>query len=403
MLNNLYTLLFRHSYLIFMVLLWGCSSDPGITEDDPDEVAVTFSAGEAMTRAGTAFEDNVPVKIVVYSRPSDAPVPNYSQTPYKVVEGITNGTSSNLSSIVLTGGHVSLPNNRLTVRRGRTYDFVVVVNNTPGESIEQELGTGILIGFGNGKDILSGRKEGVVIDEAHATNSPVSITFSAGGADASGNLPHLCSAVYTKVTASSELISCFGSVNCGINEVCFEECLSESANLPFSGDKMAFAVDQTDYAGSYSAPGVAAGTITSTDDVVRSADGFLLPYPLRYSNRKYNIVNIDFHLNVGGTEVIFYAPGLHVPAFVAGYRYGFAIELAKSAIALKLSVEPMSELFWDSLMGGDGTNPIVQYTLGSWDVVSWQAGMGGGSGSMQVLTVGGWTGVTWISGMGEEN
>jgi hypothetical protein len=246
-----------------------------------------------------------------------------------------------------------------------------------------------------------------VIAADHATNQSIPVTFSAGGADQDGNLPHLCSAVYTKIISNIAM-----NVICEIDSVCFKECLSDSADLPFSDDtiknKIVLVVNRTDYTGSYSAPG---DTITDSKNAtinnttvkdVKSDYGYLLPYPLRYPYKQYNVVNMNFHLKVNNTAVIFYAPGLQVPEFKAGYRYGFTIELDNGVIHLKLDVEPWSVLSWDSTMGGDPGDSFVQYTLGSWNTVSWQAGMGGGSGNTQAaLTVGGWSGITWTSDMGK--
>jgi hypothetical protein len=368
-----------------MVLLWGCSSDPGITEDDPDEVAVTFSAGEVVTRAN--FQEGVSLKIFVYDRAADAPNPDFLQPPYKIVKGKIN----DVNGVEFTGGDISLPDNRLTVRKNSTYDFVIVVNGSvDAENLGklEPLNAGFLTGFSNGTDVLSGWRK------ATSGLSGFTVVFD--------DLPHLCSAVRTEINVNANLITSNYVTSCGIDGVRFKECLPAGSELHFSGPTLT--VDNTSYAASYVAPGVNSGTVNNTvpgtSNVVTSADGFLLPFPLIYSNRSYNIMNIDFHLQVNNVPVILYAPELQMPAFEAGKRYHFIIELAEGEIYLKLAIEDWSKVSWDGTMGGEGDKPFVQYTLGSWTVISWNAGMGGGSGSTQVLTTGGWTGVTWTSNMG---
>jgi hypothetical protein len=415
--SKLYTL-FRHKYLILVLLLWGCSSDPGdspvVIEDDPDEVTITFSAGNAstLTRA-TTFTAGTPLKIYVY-RHSGSTV-DFSAAPYKVVEGeTTSDVVDGLSAVKLTGGNIT-EDGRLTVRSNNTYDFIVVINASASVSsgTTPNLGTlssGILTGFLHGSDILAGRKEKYIA----ADGSTANITFTGYGADAQGNLPHLCCAVVTEARATEDLISYLLKDGGGqfVYEVAgmdFKQCLPKSANLSFSGDPLALTVVGSGYNTSYSASILGEQkVVTNTSDVAVSRDCILLPYPLREGG-DHNTMNIDFRLRVNGGEALFQATNIHVPEFEPGYRYRFIVEMDEpddsggdGVIKLLLSVESWSAVNWYSGMGEGETQVLMLLSLGSWSSVAWQSAMGGGdTGGMLLATVGGWNSITWGSQMGE--
>lgn len=405
--NCLYTL-FRHKYLILVLLLWGCSSDTGdspvVIEDDPDEVTVTFSAGNSSVLTRAPFSENTPLKIYVY-RGSD-----FSVAPYKVVEGKTGGEVANgLFSVTLTGGDLT-DDDRLTVRGGNTYNFVVVVNASSGATASNlgALSSGVLTGFSHGMDILAGKKTlSVGLGQPN-----VDVTFTEYGA-VDGKLPHLCCAVLTEARATSALIDKMkkdggGTFKYAVAGMDFKQCLPKSANLSFSGNPMALTVIGT--AASYSASILGEEeTVTDPEVVATSAQGILLPYPLR-TGTTYNTLNIDFHLRVNGGGVLFEASNVQVPEFKPGHRYRFIVEMDYTVppdgegdvITLLLSVEPWSSVSWQSPMGGDDSmQSLMLLSLGSWSSVSWQSPMGGDStGSMLIASVGGWSSATWASQMG---
>jgi hypothetical protein len=387
--NGLYTL-FRHKYLIFVLLFWGCSSD-AVIENDPDEVVVTFSTGNSVA-SRTAFEENTPVKVWVYSRSGGTP--NYSVTPYKTADGKTAG-SGVLSTVTFTDGDLT-PDKSLTVRRDRTYDFIAVVNASTSNF--GTFSSGSLTGFSHGMDILSGRKSKLIT----TTTAVEEIKFTEYGADNEGNLPHLCSAVYTKLSVTGAVISEVGAGNLqyAVSGMYFKECLPESADFSFSSDPMALTVKTSGYNTSYLAPAASELiTVNTTSDVAESENGILLPCPLRYLNRMYNIMNIEFHLVMDDVDIIFYAPEIQVPEFKPGHRYGFIIELDKDVIRLKLSVEPWSSVSWETGMGEEGSIPVGLFPIGSWSSVSWNTGMGE-NGSVHIPVIGGWSGIAWTSEMG---
>jgi hypothetical protein len=403
--NCLYTL-FRHKYLILVLLLWGCSSDTGdspvVIEDDPDEVTVTFSAGNSSVLTRAPFSENTPLKIYVY-RGSD-----FSVAPYKVVEGKTGGEVANgLFSVTLTGGDLT-DDDRLTVRGGNTYNFVVVVNASSGATASNlgALSSGVLTGFSHGMDILAGKKTlSVGLGQPN-----VDVTFTEYGA-VDGKLPHLCCAVLTEARATSALIDKMkkdggGTFKYAVAGMDFKQCLPKSANLSFSGNPMALTVvgSSTNYSASILGE---EKEVNLVSDVARSAQSILLPYPLR--TETYNTLNIDFRLRINGGETLFEAPGIQAPPFEPGYLYRFIVEMDYEAppddyvIKLLLSVEPWSSVSWQSTMGGsEDTESLMLLSLGSWSSVSWQSAMGSGStGSMLIVSVSGWSGVTWASHMGD--
>ena len=408
----LYTL-FRHKYLILVLLLWGCSSDPGdspiVVGDDPDEVTVTFSAGNSSTLTRAPFPADTPLKIYVYR--SDG---GFSAAPYKIVEGKTGSTAdSGLSSVILTGGNVTDgagDAKLLTVRGGVVYDFIVVVNASSGAQLSGlgTLNSGMLTGFSHGADILSGRQ---TVNVAYGTQEVVVTFKDSYGADAQGNLPHLCSAVVTEARATQTFIDYIktkGDFNYQVAGMDFKNCLPKSANLSFSGNPMA--LTPIGSATSYSASILGeVKTVTATADVATSADGVLLPCPLQVSGRNYNVMSIDFRLRVNGGEVTFSTTNVQVPEFKPGYRYRFIVEMDKEAdqedgvVKLLLSVESWSAVSWDAAIGGSGdTEVLMLVTLGSWSSVSWQSPMGGdGTDNLLIAGVSGWSSVTWASQMGE--
>jgi hypothetical protein len=408
----LYTL-FRHKYLILVLLLWGCSSDPGdspiVVGDDPDEVTVTFSAGNSSALTRAPFSEGDTLKIYVYRSGG------FSAAPYKVVEGKTGDAGSEqLSPVILTGGDITAGDdgvNRLTVRGDFTYDFIVVVNASPGAQLS-DLGTlnsGMLTGFSHGADILSGRAQKVVA----LGESPVEVKFTEYGAD-DGNLPHLCSAVVTEARVTEAFITYVKSLYSNkfdyqVAGMDFRNCLPKSANLSFSGDPMALTVlgSATSYSASILGDEV---EVDDKGDKAESEVGVLLPCPLQAPGiRNYNVMSIDFRLRVNGAEVTFPAANVHVPEFKPGYRYRFIVEMDKDndmnkgKVNLLLSVESWSAVSWDAVIGGgEDDEVLMQVTLGSWSSVSWQSVMGdGGTDKWFVAGVSGWSSATWMSEMGE--
>jgi len=402
--------------------LWGCSSDtPGdnpvvIPEEDPDEVVVTFSTGNSPTLSRAAFDEGTPVKVFVFRRSQSAPgSTNFLAAPYKIVEGTTSGTGA-LSSLTFTGGDITerdgSSEKMLTVRAGYTYDFIAVVNATSGATMANfgTLSSGVLTGFNHGSDILSGRKEGVIVNG----QSTVDITFTEFGADA-GNLPHLGSAVITEARATNDLITHLtkdgGSFRYAVAGMDFKQCLPQSANLPFASNPVAYTIQASGYTSSYSASILGTEVVvTSSSNVAISQNAILLPYPLRYSDKSYNSMTIDFRLRVNGGEVIFSAANIQVPAFNPGYRYRFIVELEhdpeveEGIVNLYLSVEPWDSTTWQSGMGeGEDTESLMMVSLGSWSSVTWRSGMGGSStNDMIIASVSGWSSTTWASYMGGE-
>ncbi len=246
-----------------MLFLGACSADggddPGLPAPDPDEVEITFSAGHAAVSTRVPLPVDSPVRIIVYRRSEGSVTPNFSAAPYKVVEGKIAAGTGDLSTIEFTGGAVN-EDLRLMVHRGYQYDFVVVVNATPKKPGTPQssnpmiglgsLGTGILTGFAHGTDILAGKAVGIRPQGA----STVQVRFTDFGADANGNLPHLCSAVYTEARVTSGLITSLGGglLTYAVAGMDFKQCLPASANLPFSDNPMAFNIQAGGYRTSYS-------------------------------------------------------------------------------------------------------------------------------------------------------
>ena len=390
-------------------VLWGsCSSDPG-SPDLPDEpsAAVTFSVGSGASQSRAAFREDTPVKVYVFQREDNSDGVDLSATPFKTVEGKSSG-SGNLSDITLTGGDLDA-NKSLKLPTGFTYDFVVVVNASDGATTSN-LGaweSGRLTGFSHGADILSGRKEGVAVNVGQ---THVNVTFTEYGADAEGNLPHLCSAVLVEAKATQALITHLkGSLDYAVSGMDFKQCLPRSADLPFGGDPMALNILGAGYTSSYS-PAISgsAVTVTSPDNTALSKEGIILPYPLRIPDQEYNVLTIDFGLNVNGGNVTFNATGVRAPAFEPGYRYRFIVELdhdedvEEGKVNLLLSVESWNSVSWNAGMGEGETHSWMLISLGSWNSVTWQAVMGEGETSNNIITsVSGWRSATWASNMGE--
>lgn len=409
-------------YMILAALLWGCSSDSGNEPpviEDPDDVTVIFTAGNSATTTASsriAFPVNTPVKIYVYRRSGTSTQPNFLAAPYKVVEGVTAGTgtgASDLSTVTFTGGDIT-SDKKLTVRGGYKYDFIAVVNATPKATISDmgTLGAGVLTGFIHGTDLLAGCSIGTGVSGGSGTTE---VKFTGYGADANGNLPHLGSAMRTTAKVTEEFLDFMLNtgdkfLNYGVSGMDFKQCLPKSANLPFGGTAMAYQVQGSGYTTSYSvnSPGTIV-SMTEVTDVALSNDAVILPFPLRYSDKTYNTIDVDFRLSVNGGEVTFSAAGVQVPEFKQGYRYNFIVELDKDPdvvagkVNLYLSIEPWSALTWESGMGEGDTENFGVFSLGSWSSVSWQSGMGAGSdNSLMITSVAGWSSVTWTSHIGND-
>lgn len=408
-----YTLI-TFGYCLALMLCWGCSTDlpdasdnPDVPIDDDSEVVVTFSTGNGAAHTRTCFSEGTPVKIFIYQHQSGGV--NLAGVPYKTVEGKTEGvgdSNSQLSSVVLTGGDLS-NGNYLTVRSGKTYEFIVVVSATTGAKLT-DIGfpaSGIITGFTHGSDILAGREQVTV---AYGTKN-LAVTFKSNGADSQGNLPHLGSAVCIQGRVTEKLLKELntGSVSFAIAGMDFKQCLPKSANLSFTGSSPALIVQGVGFNTSYSANVLTTPVNIDNTESVTSANGYLLPYPLQ-NTLGYNVLNIDFRLRVNGGEVVFQAPGLQTPSFDPGYRYKFIIELDYEApekegvVNLYLSIEPWSSLSWQSGMGeSDETDNLMLLSLGSWSSVTWHSGMGAEDTSDKIITsVSGWKSATWISQMG---
>lgn len=403
-------ILLTMSWLCSLWVLGSCSADvnsPDIPDDD-SEVRVSFSVGSSASPTRAAFAVDTPVRIYVYQRNEDAPdVVDFTATPFKTVEGRTSGGGV-LSDISFTGGDLEVDGS-LAIPGGYTYDFVVVVS-VPGSGTSLNFGTlnaGLITGFSHGSDILAGRKEGV---EVAVGQTNVNVIFTDYGADADGNLPHLCSAVLTEGRATQALIASLnGTLDYAVAGMDFKQCLPRSANLSFSGDPMALNIQGSGYTTSYS-PNISGSTVTVTEpaNVTLSKDGILLPYPLKTQGQDYNILTIDFRLRVNGGEVLLPATGVRVPAFEPGYRYRFITELdhdpevEAGKINLYLSVESWKSVNWETGMGEGETHSWMYISLGSWNSVSWQAVMGEGETSNRIITnVSGWRGATWSADMGK--
>ncbi|MDR3117951.1 MAG: hypothetical protein LBU44_00770 [Mediterranea sp.] len=403
MFNNCLHTLFRHRYLILVLLLWGCSSDPGDSpipiEEDPEEVAVTFSVGH-LTRAD--FPEDTPLKIYVFRR-AIASAPDFSVTPHRIVIGKTS--EKNVVLEKLENGTV-LTDGILMVRYGYKYDFVAVVNATP---TAKDFGTfsfssGALTGFTHGTDILAGKVEG-----AEASGNPtINVEFNKFGAVA-GELPHLCSAVCVEARITEDFFKEFitkpataTSFKYAVAGMDFKSCLPRRASLPFSGDPIALNVIGSGYTTSYSVS--FSGTeveVDDKDDKATSDDGIILPYSV---GRIYNTLNLDFRLRVNDGETTLEAQNVQAPPFEPGYRYRFIVELdgLSDKINLYLSREPWSSIAWQSGMGETDTQNPTIFSLGSWSSVSWQTGMGGSdNNNMFLVSASGWNSATWASQMGD--
>lgn len=409
------------SWLLFMsLLLVGCSSDSGdipwLGEEEEGEftdVVVTFSAGNSSTVTRAPFEDGTPIKLFVYRRASGGGM-NYSTTPYKIVEGRTdNSPGATLSNVTFTGGDIT-SEGKLTVRTNSTYDFVVLANATPGATFAEfgSLSSGMLMGLTHGRDLLSGRAEGI---EAVVGKKNINVTFTEGGAD-NGLLPHLCSAVCVEAGVTSEFFNHFTegggkTLTYAVDGIDFNVCLPKSANLIFLGNPMALSILASGYNTSYSAyiPSGAV-TIAKDNDVAKSEEGVVLPYPLRYPERNHNLLDIEFILRVNGAIVYFKAPGVESPAFEPGYRYRFVVKMdynehSGDEMHLYLVVQPWDSVSWSSGMGeGKDYDPEsdVVFSLGSWSSITWESGMGAGGddGDMIITSVAGWRAISWSSVMG---
>jgi hypothetical protein len=156
-------------------------------------------------------------------------------------------------------------------------------------------------------------------------------------------------------------------------------------------------------------------TVLSVDSIAESEDGILLPYPglnKTIKNGKdyyYNVLNIDFLLQVNGGGVTFSATNVQVPEFKPGHHYRFIVELdydptvQKGVVHLLLSIERWSSASWQSAKGGDVTGNLMQCSLGSWSSVSWRSAKGGANdaANMLITSVSGWSSVTWVSDKGK--
>lgn len=397
-------------YSLALMLCWGCSDgstdnpeDPDLTDEDASEVVVTFSTGNGMTHTRVPFNDKIPVKIFIYQHQSQGGA-NLKGIPYKIVEGVTDGIVNDLSIVSLTGGDIT--DGVLTVRSGKRYDFVAVVNAAP-EAKLTDIGfpsLGVLSGFTHGADILAGREEQYV---AYGMKNLV-VTFNSNGSD-QGNLPHLGSAVCMQGAVTSELWDHLnGSISFAVVGMNFKQCLPKSANLSFADNPFAMAVQGVGFNTSYFADLLTAPVdISSVSESVTSVNGYLLPYPLLNGALQHNVLNIDFHLRVNDGEVVFQAPGIRTPSFDPGYRYKFIIELdyetgTNGVVNLYLSVEPWSVVSWESGMGEDDNESLMMLKLGSWSSVTWTSPMGDDNSTSKIITsVSEWKSTTWMSQMGK--
>lgn len=392
---------------------WSCSGhlpDAPDTPVDGDEmVELRFATGERTAGTRAALADGRPVRLFVYQHPKTGAV-DILGTPYRTVEGVTDGVDGDLSVVRLIGG--DLTDGKLIVSSGRTYDIVVVADGAPGAKPEgiRQPNAGIITGFTNGQDILAARQTVTAVYGA----KQIDVTFKSNGADNDGNLPHLGSAVMVEATVTQDLLDqTSGSIEVAVAGMDFRQCLPKNANVLFAhfGSSSAISVQGAGNTTSFSANMVKdTVTVNSPDIKVTSADGYILPYPLSTPGQNHNVINADFRLRVNGGQTVLEANSIQVPEFKPGYRYRFIVEFdypgTQGVINLYLSIEPWQALTWDSTMGGpegDNISQPVKVAVGSWSSVRWSNVMGDDDTDERVIvSVAGWRSVTWNNIMGEE-
>lgn len=386
--------------LLVLFMVTGCSKDddapPPVVDDLTGSVEVGFTAGMAVTQTRAAFVDGTDITLYVYQR-KDITVMDLKTAPHKVVTGKTAAGTGGMSSIVFNeSGDNTKYTNTFPLRGDRIYDFVLIVGS-------KELGysNGSVYGIDHGQDILSGRAEAISIASNSATVN-IKFTNVTTGADAAGNLPHLCSGTAVRVSVTDDLLAILsGSVELGISRAVFKK-LPESGTFDFASNPMKLTLIGGGYVSNYNMiANTLAQTVENTTTEVSYEKGVILPYPLKQVGYK-NMIDIDFYINVSGGEVQLAAENVEVPVFSPGLRYAFKITMDSEEIQLSLSVEPWDAASWDSAMGGEEVT-YLDVIVGSWSNVWWNAGMGGQDGSNIILSVGGWQSATWFGNMGGTN
>lgn len=370
---------------------------PGPNSDG--DVVVHFATGSSTPQTRGAFDVDTPVKLFIYQRNGAM---DLTGTPYKTAEGVTGIASGGLSTInINTVNGVAITDGKLTVKSGRDYDFVILVN-APNDAAKPELGAinaGVMTGIHHGVDLLAGRTFGSAI-----AGTPLEVKFTNYGADNAGNLPHLGSNIATEATLSQALIDFLsGTPELSIVRTTFKECLPESASFAFSSNPLAYVVStskNSTHAINYNSTPV---SITSPTVTALADNGYLLPYISTRTDKK-NLMSIDFTLGLNGASTTFSATAVEAPEFKPGYRYKFILELDKTANAdgsvdLYIAIVKWDSVDWGSGMGGDAGNYEV-IKIGSWSSVRWTTGMGGEDGVYQILSVNGWRSINWASQMG---
>lgn len=397
--------------LLGLVMVTGCSRRDDVPREviDDDSVEVGFTAGMTVTQTRAAFAADLPIVLYVYQR-EDPEVMDLRTKPHKALKGVTaTGGTNSLSKIMFAD-----IGDTFELKANSTYDFVLIVG-----SDELSYNNGSVHSIPHGVDVLVGRKEGVRFPKGEGDADPatVIIKFTEYGADAAGNLPHICSGTAVRVGVSSTLLSHLGSpVRLGIERADFKR-LPASGTFDFaSAPLMKLDLVNDGYRSNYnmiantaisnitvaSTPELSLESAAASGQIVSYNEGVILPYPLKTAGYKNNRIDIDFYINVNGGVVSLGAKEVEVPVFVAGYRYAFSLVMDRKEILLYLSVEPWDlAASWESGMGGDEST-IFRVHVGSWSNVYWSSGMGG-EGDKLLIGVGGWASATWDTDMGGTN
>ena len=390
------------------VLLTGCGQqDDAVPQQGKDEVVVHLNAGDAAEASRAAFAESKPVTVFVYQRDDDnLDTPQYTEL-YKRADGVvTSGGASGLSTVNITGGN-------LTVEAGHVYDFMLAVNLPKGATVSD----GVIGNITNGADLMVGRCDD---KEVTKTASSVDVFFNDGYAtDYQGNLPHLASRVTVSASADQALIDKGGSngVKMGVVSAEFYN-IPGRASFSFGTTPMGLTLNGT--TSSYKLVNGNLSDVTPTKNLDKLTTvkttgesatydrGTFLPMPVA-AGAKYNVMDIDFTVNVNGYNTLLSAKNVEVPEFKSGYQYTFNVVMkgagSDAAVDLYLSVKPWNSVSWESGMGGaDNGQQSLYIKVGSWGSASWDAVMGGdGDNKTYILTsVQGWSSTSWSIDMGRE-
>lgn len=328
----------------------GTDTDTEVDAGNTTDRVVSFVTGNVNAATRAPFEADTPVKIYIWQYTAQGV--DFAQPPTKMASGTLEPKDADYSAVNLTSGDITYEG-QLNIKSGIRYAFVMLIDATPGATLEDIVMTAGKVELTHGRFLLAA-KQTVTVDYS---TGPVLVKFTENGA-VDGIIPHIQCAVNVEMSATQRMIDEMNydfPLELTVESMKFIKCMPSKATLFVEkiGQDDAY---QFDADADMTLPFDEAATLKWHYECLATSFHHLLPYPSRDEYGR-NVLDILLKFDVNNIPFELLIDGVDVPAFKGGYRYTFVVEIdytlqmPDTDVTLSLRVSDWGTHTWENGVG----------------------------------------------------